>query len=318
MEASGPSVRASEDSPCCFRRLKNGGVRLVWEIISKCDLDCIHCFVDHTVKGIPTESARAVIAEFPRLPVRKVMFTGGEPFLRKDMADLVGACLEQGVVVDITTNTSLLDDGRIKRLAKMGLHELTTSLDGPEPVHDAIRRKAGNFRHVTGRIRRLREEGITVDLVCVAQKQNAHAVGETIDIAHGLGASSITISGFILQGPAWLRAQEVCLSGEGEDSVRRQIAAARSRYGAGFPIRTVSLFERFSSPVPCPVRDIVSIDAHGKVTNCLLAPVPDEQKRDIRNGLHAAWLDVNRDYCCSQGGWRPAAAGGIPASGVAQ
>jgi MoaA/NifB/PqqE/SkfB family radical SAM enzyme len=313
MDVPGPSIRASEDSPCCFRRLKDGGVRVVWEIISRCNLDCVHCFVDHTASGPSTEEALAVIAEFPLLPVRKVMFTGGEPFLRKDMLTLVEACLDQGVVVDITTNTSLLDDGKIERLAAAGLHEITTSLDGPEAAHDTIRKKPGNFAHVTERVRRLRRAGVTVDIVCVAQKQNAHVVGETIDIARDLGASSITISGFILQGPAWLRAEEVLLAPADEEAVRRQIAAARARHGAAFPIRTVSLFERFRSPVPCPVRDILSIDAHGKVTNCLLAPVPGADKRDLGDGLHAAWRTVNRDWCCSQGGWRPQAATLAPA-----
>ena len=299
------SVRKSLDEACCFRSIRGGGVRVIWEIISKCNLDCVHCFVEHTEYGIETEDALRIIDEFPLLPVSKIMFTGGEPFLRRDMLTLVRACLAQGILVDITTNLTHMTPEKIAALREMGLHEITTSLDGPEPIHDRIRRAPGNFKRVVATVPELRAAGIAVDIVCVAQRDNADHLGETIAIAHDLGASSISISGFNHQNRAARFVDVVSLQDEQLPSVERQIRAARERYGETFPIRTVSLLQRFAGPVPCPVQNLIGINAAGQASNCLLAPVPAHQTRDVRQGLKAAWDALNRDHCCSHGGFAP-------------
>lgn len=292
------SVRNSEDRPCCFRSIRGGGIRVIWELISKCNMDCMHCFVEHTEYGIPTRQALSVIREFPRIPVTKVMFTGGEPFLRKDLFRLVEACLAQKVLVDVTTNLTLVNRDKILRLRDIGLQEITTSLDGPEAVHDYIRRKKGSFRQVTEAIQEVREAGIAVDVVCVAQRANADFLGETIDIAYRLGVSSITISGLKSLGDPRPKAREVCLRPDQFDRVQTQIHLARDRYRERIPIRTVSLLERLSRPLACPVDDLVAINAKGLVSNCLLAPVPSPLICDLTRGLKWAWGHLNRRYCC--------------------
>jgi len=305
------SVRQSEDNACCFRRVRGGGVRLIWELISKCNLDCLHCFVDHAHYGIGTEEALAVIGEFPALPVVKVMFTGGEPFLRKDLLELAEACVKQGAIVDITTNLSFIKPEHVDRLKTIGVHEITTSLDGPEAIHDEVRQSRGNFRKVTETIAWLREAGITVDLVCVAHRLNAHVLSHTIDEGYRAGASSITISGFNVQaGAAASHAARLLLPADQEALVHDQIQTSRERYGTGFPVRTVGLLKRFTEPVPCPITDMVAINAEGLVSGCLLAPTPRNRMPHVRDGLARAFKAINRHYCCSQSGWvRPLAVG---------
>ena len=297
------SVRASEDNTCCFRRLRSGGVRLIWELISKCNLDCEHCFVRHDSNGIPNGLALRVIEEFPKLPVKKVMFTGGEPFLRKDLLDLVSRCAEQGIIVDITSNLSLLSDARIAQMKRIGVAELTTSLDGPQPVHDEIRCADGNFEHVTHMIAKLKKNQIKVDVVCVAQNKNADFISRTIESAHRAGAASITVSGFNARGRVDGMISDIGLTKDQEERVVTQIQVSRQRFGDSFPIRTVSLINRFERSAPCPVQNIIAIDAHGFVSNCLLAPVPRHEKVHVKGGLANAWQNLNRDYCCSQTVW---------------
>lgn len=307
------SQRASVDSPCCFRPIRNGGVRVVWELISKCNLDCVHCFVPHTDYGPDTATVLRAIAEFPSLPVRKLMFTGGEPFLRKDLLDLVEAALAQGALVDITTNLSLVDDRVIERLARLAPFEITTSLDGPPAVHDRIRQAPGNFAHVTTTMRKLREAGIEVDVVCVAQAGNAAHLGEVADIAAGLGVSSLNISGFNHQKAAQARLRDCTPSAAQEAEITRQVIAARQRHGGQMAIRTVGLLDRFDGPAPCPIDDMIAINARGKVSNCLLAPVPEDELLDLSDGLQAAWQVLSRRWCCSQGGWQRIDLGPRPA-----
>lgn len=69
------------------------------------------------------------------LGVEKIRLTGGEPLLRKEIVDIVGAIREIKGVQDIalTTNGSLLTPARAKALADAGLHRVTVSLDALQP-----------------------------------------------------------------------------------------------------------------------------------------------------------------------------------------
>lgn len=298
------SVRDSTDSECCFRPVRGGGLRVTWKITSACNLDCAHCFVPRGPLGPTTEEALRVIAGFPALGVRKVMLTGGEPLIRKDALKLVDACLSAGALVDLNTNLTLARPATISALREAGLQEVTTSVDGPAEIHDSIRGAPGNFKVVTRAISRLVAAGIKVDVVCVAQRANAAVVGETITTAQSLGACSVTISGFNHQGPAKEKGHVVELLPGQLERVRDQVLAARERAGADFPIRTVGLLRRFEGPVPCPVSDLIAIDADGMVSGCLLAPVPAAKKSDVRVGLCGAVAAIDRRFCCSAGGWR--------------
>jgi MoaA/NifB/PqqE/SkfB family radical SAM enzyme len=303
------SVRDGIDSECCFRPIRGGGLRVTWKITSACNLNCVHCFVPRGPLGLTTEEALHVIADFPLLRVRKVMLTGGEPLVRKDALKLVDACRAAGALVDLNTNLALAGSARIAALHDVGLQEVTTSVDGPETIHDRIRGVPGNFKVVTTAISRLVEAGIKVDVVCVAQRANALAIAETIAAVRSLGVSSVTISGFNHQGPARAKSRDVDLRPGQLALVRDQILAERARAGGDFPIRTVGLLNRFSDPVPCPISDLIAIDADGTVSGCLLAPVPATGKRDVRAGLLPAVAAIDRRFCCSTDGWCPSLAG---------
>jgi MoaA/NifB/PqqE/SkfB family radical SAM enzyme len=302
------SVRDGVDSECCFRPIRGGGVRVTWKITSACNLDCAHCFVPRGPLGLTTDEALRVIADFPLLGVRKVMLTGGEPLVRKDALKLIDACLAVDALVDLNTNLTLAGPATVAALCDLGLQEVTTSLDGPDEIHDAIRRAPGNFKLVTAAISRLVAVGIKVDVVCVAQRANAAAIGETIRIVRSLGASSMTVSGFNHQGAAKEKGHLVELLPGQLEQVRDQVFAARKRAGADFPIRTVGLLRRFEGPVPCPISDLIAIDADGTVSGCLLAPVPATGRRDVRAGLLPAVAAIDRRFCCSTDGWCPSLA----------
>jgi uncharacterized protein len=88
----------------------------------------------------------------PKCPEAVVSFGGGETFLQFDrfirLADLIRArCRARGgqVRLVVTTNGVLLDEGRLRKLARRRIG-LSFSLDGPETVHDAARRDASGRR----------------------------------------------------------------------------------------------------------------------------------------------------------------------------
>lgn len=64
MEKLTKSIKLSEDNGCCFRRIKDNGVRVIWEITNKCNLNCIHCMaVNPNIKLLNTHQCLNLIVD---------------------------------------------------------------------------------------------------------------------------------------------------------------------------------------------------------------------------------------------------------------
>src|SRR4051794_9994449 len=88
-----------------------------------CNLHCTHCFIscsptNETHGMIPKERALAMLEVAKEKGVKEYYFTGGEPFLHKDLFELIEATLKQGPLT-ILTNGPLISENRAKRLAEI-------------------------------------------------------------------------------------------------------------------------------------------------------------------------------------------------------
>ncbi len=150
-----------------------------------------------------TEGWRDVIKGFAALRTAGIGFTGGEPFVRKDCADLLELSLSLGMVTHVNTNGHLLDDALIDRLVGMGLDSVNVSLDGADAAtHDRLRGHPGSFDRVTERLAALSRardaskssRRTRVAITSVLTPDNAEQVVALADLAERLGADSL---GFI-------------------------------------------------------------------------------------------------------------------------
>ncbi|MBE0602377.1 MAG: radical SAM protein [Deltaproteobacteria bacterium] len=134
-----------------------------------CNLRCAHCFNasgpgNREMEPLSSEEVRALLDEAEAAGVRDVVFTGGEPFLLPDMAD-IGADAVLRFPVTILTNGTLLSGRTVDRLAKAAggsrfSLEIRISLDAPaEEANDAIRGK-GSFAKTVEGAARLEAAGI--------------------------------------------------------------------------------------------------------------------------------------------------------------
>ena len=73
---------------------------------------------------------RRVVRVLTTIGIRTVRFTGGEPLLRRDLADVIASVRAVGVDdLAITTNGALLSPKRAEALASAGLRRINISLD---------------------------------------------------------------------------------------------------------------------------------------------------------------------------------------------
>jgi MoaA/NifB/PqqE/SkfB family radical SAM enzyme len=96
---------------------------------------------------------------------RTLVLTGGEPTLRRDIAELVREARACGAErVELETNATLVDPAAAGRLREAGLTLARVNVSGLIPIGDAVTRDPGGARATIGGIRALRAEGLPVQL----------------------------------------------------------------------------------------------------------------------------------------------------------
>ena len=134
-----------------------------------CNIACTHCFIscapkNHAHEMMSLADVEARLAEAKVLGVKEYYFTGGEPFLNRDLLPILARTLEQGPATVLTNGMLLRREVCAKLRAMMDASDysldLRVSLDGfDREIHDAIR-GAGVWDRVMLGLRNLAEAGI--------------------------------------------------------------------------------------------------------------------------------------------------------------
>jgi MoaA/NifB/PqqE/SkfB family radical SAM enzyme len=134
-----------------------------------CNITCTHCFIscsptNHAHEMLTLAQVQAHLDDARRLGVREYYFTGGEPFLNRDMIPILAATLRQGPATVLTNGMLLRREicRQLRELADASEYSLDirVSLDGFDAAsHDAIRGK-GVWERVMIGMRNLAEAGI--------------------------------------------------------------------------------------------------------------------------------------------------------------
>jgi MoaA/NifB/PqqE/SkfB family radical SAM enzyme len=116
-----------------------------------CNIECTHCFIscspkNHSHEMMSLDDVRARLDEARSLGVREYYFTGGEPFMNRDMLPILEATLRQGPATVLTNGMLLRPQvcARLRELFDASEYslDLRVSLDGfDRESHDAIRGK---------------------------------------------------------------------------------------------------------------------------------------------------------------------------------
>lgn len=184
------------------------------KLTSKCNLRCQMCkyWKTKTEVALSTEQWLHVIDQLADMGCRKIHFSGGEVFLRNDFLDLVERGCERGLKINMTTNGTLLNKDRLKRLIKARPNSISLSLDGPRAsVHDQIRGLPGSFQRTTKAIKRIRKYGQRygripkIRINFVLMRTNYRRAPEMIRLASELGAKDVVPMPVDEKGEAVLR-----------------------------------------------------------------------------------------------------------------
>ncbi|MBC7251797.1 MAG: radical SAM protein [Anaerolineae bacterium] len=142
-----------------------------------CNLRCRHCAVEFH-KSQPDLTTDEVCAEIDRhrmLSAGRLVLTGGEPTLRKDLPTIIAHAWTVGFrSIHLQTNaTALSHRPLVARLTRAGLTSALVSLLGPTAdIHDAITRRRGSFEKTIRGLANLIGAGIKVATNTVISRAN--------------------------------------------------------------------------------------------------------------------------------------------------
>jgi len=134
----------------------------------RCDMRCRHCFLWAQLEDAPRadELAPAEIEALARSmgPLFSLVISGGEPFLRKDLAEIARVFHEHNRVKVLTLLTGGQMTGRVREVVREILARspeilvvVGVSLDGVGARHDEIRQKSGAFDRAVRTVRMLKD-----------------------------------------------------------------------------------------------------------------------------------------------------------------
>ena len=125
-----------------------------------CNLTCQHCFISCSPKNdsfgyLTLEQVKQRLEESVALGVKEYYFTGGEPFLNREMTPILVETLKYGPATVLTNGTVLKDEWleKLSKAEQASLYslEFRVSIDGFSPeTNDPIRGEGTFVRAIDG------------------------------------------------------------------------------------------------------------------------------------------------------------------------
>lgn len=170
--------RAHHDHHMVHADFDQAPFAIAWEVTRACAFACVHCRADAQHQRDPRElSTREgfnLINRFRAFGDPILIFTGGDPMMRKDLFDLIAYATEVGLRCSLTpTATALPTKERLRRAKEAGIRRIALSLDAPSPeVHDAFRQVQGSWDRTMAILRNAQAVGLSAQVNTTVTKHN--------------------------------------------------------------------------------------------------------------------------------------------------
>lgn len=122
---------------------------VVWNVTRTCNLNCVHCYTDsHNKKydELTTDQGLKLIDDLAAFSIPSLLFSGGEPLMRKDIFTLIERASNRNIRPVLSTNGTLIDRDKAHAIKDAGIVYVGISLDGMEDVNDRFRGMDGAFK----------------------------------------------------------------------------------------------------------------------------------------------------------------------------
>lgn len=171
-------------------------------VTDRCDLRCRYCMAEQMTflpraKLLSLDEIAIIAERFIARGVTRIRLSGGEPLVRRDVAELVrrlGSHVGHGLdELTMTTNATRLAD-HATTMVDAGIRRINVSLDSRDPERFRYITRHGDVNQVIHGILTARDAGLAIKINMVALKGlNEDEIGTMLDwcVAEGLDLSLI-------------------------------------------------------------------------------------------------------------------------------
>jgi Fe-coproporphyrin III synthase len=306
---------------------------LAMSVHSACNCRCVMCDIwkaNADKREIALEELERHVKSIQALRVQRVMLTGGEPLLHRNLWALCRLLLDMRIRITLVT-TGLLIEQHADDIAR-SVDTVVISIDGDRDAHDSIRRVKGGFDRVAKGLAALRAGYPVPRLIArsVLQRDNFMSLDKTIAAAHRAGfdelsflAADVTSRAFNRPVP-WpdSRVAEVIVADERlsalEASIERAVAALPDLFQNGFVAGGRASLDRILQyygalagrttlpAVQCNAPWVSAVlEPDGDLRPCFFQPAYGAVNGSLEDALNSAQaiafrqaLEVERDSTC--------------------
>lgn len=272
----------SQASPASSNAALSAPKSVIWDVTYACNLDCPHCLTasgKQRATELDTAGAYALIDVLAAAKVLYLSLSGGEPFLRPDIIELLTHIATTGMRVDIATNGHCLPDRLLHALRDLPVFQVQVSIDGVGAEHDAFRGRQGAFANACDTLRRLKGEGIATSISSTATARNIGRLTEIVDLAVALGCTGYKAIPFIPAGRGEASESSLRLDQEGSLRLSRILAEAGRKHAGRLQVSMESTYAFLLDPPVPPAAengmmicsagyDTLSVGADGTAYPC--------------------------------------------------
>lgn len=167
-----------------------------YAITDGCNLRCPYCYAS-SEKCLPgeldTAESKDLVSQIADLGGRVIVFTGGEPMLRKDLFEIVEHANSVGLKSNIITNATMIrTPATARRFAEL-FNAVTVSLDGGTATSHDRTRGAGAFAKTHKALRLLNEAGVAPAINHIVTSDNVDELESFAKFVDGLEVHSVRL-----------------------------------------------------------------------------------------------------------------------------
>jgi radical SAM protein with 4Fe4S-binding SPASM domain len=171
---------------------KSFPLRVMFELTYQCNFNCKHCYIPKSYRErgeLKTKEVFSILDELRNNGCFYLGFTGGEPFIRKDIMQILWYAKKKGFEIIIYTNGSLIDESRADELAALRPNKVDITIPGMSNTSfERISGVAGSRNKVFNAIDRLYKRKVNLGFKTCVLKENRSEIKNIQDFAASLGA----------------------------------------------------------------------------------------------------------------------------------
>jgi len=257
-----------------------------------CNLNCKHCWIEPKFKNIRKAlDTREIdlkyifkaLKEAKDIGLKSVKITGGEPFIRADIIDLLKWLKKNNLKISIETNGTLIRERAARAIRDADVAHISVSIDGPDrKTHEALRKVNGSFEEAIKGVKLIRKYNpkLSIQIITCLWRGNFKKAEEMIYFAEKLGANSIKFNpiqsiaraDFMKKNQEILTVKEIIVLYK---KIRKIKINKKFKIIFDIPPAFKPLDE-FDKIYTCGIKNILGILSDGTVSMCGIGSVVDE------------------------------------------